>query len=103
MTMLYQGNQSAILLEKNDVRSSTGKTKCMWVCYYFMKEKVEKGDIKIKHCPTGMIVVDAFTKPSQEKLLRQFQSMIMNVPLETTDAEMGNPLANTIRTMEEIL
>ena len=50
--ILYQDNMSAMLLEKNGKKSSTKNTKHINVRYYFIKDRVETGDVVIKHCPT---------------------------------------------------
>ena len=48
--ILYQGNMSAMLLEKNRKKSSTKNKKLINVRYYFIKDWVETGDVVIKHC-----------------------------------------------------
>ena len=47
--ILYQDNMSAVLLEKNRKKSSTKNTNHIIVCYYFIKDWVESGDVVIKH------------------------------------------------------
>ena len=100
-TTVYQDNQSAILLETNGIRSSTKKTKHMRVRYFFLRDRVNAGDLEIKYCPTEEMIADLLTKQLQEKLFRKFRSMIINVSPEMTDAETGSPPANMIRTVEE--
>ena len=50
--ILYQDHMSAMLLEKNGKKSSTKNRKQINVRYYFIKDRVETGEVVIKHCPT---------------------------------------------------
>jgi len=64
-TIIYQDNQRAILLEKNGRESSGKRTRHMNIKYFFIKDRVDKGEITIKFCPTEEMVADHFTKPLQ--------------------------------------
>ena len=79
-TILYQDNQSAILLEKNGTRSSSKWTKHLNCRYYFITNRISAGDLSIKYCPTGEMVGDFFMKPLQGKLFLKFRHLIMNLP-----------------------
>ena len=79
-TILYQDNQSAILLEKNGTWSSSKWTKHLNCCYYFITNRISAGDLSIKYCPTGEMVSDFFMKPLQGKLFLKFHHLIMNLP-----------------------
>ena len=48
--------------------------------YYFIKERVELGEVIIKHCPRTKMLGDHFTKPLQGTLFRKFRLKIMNIP-----------------------
>ena len=47
--ILYQDNMSAMLLEKNRKIYITKNTKHINVRYYFIKDRVETGDVVIEH------------------------------------------------------
>ena len=79
-TILYQDNQSTILLEKNGTWSSSKWTKHLNCCYYFITDRISAGDLSIKYCPTGEMVSDFFMKPLQGKLFLKFHHLIMNLP-----------------------
>jgi hypothetical protein len=64
--VVYQDNQSAILLEKNGKASSGRCTRHLDIRYFFVTDPVKKGDLRIEYCPTGDMVADFFTKPLQE-------------------------------------
>ena len=75
---VYQDNKSAILLETNGQRSSGKRTKHIDVCYFFVKDRVEHGDLVIKHCPAATMWGDYFTKPKQGRDFKTFQQRVMN-------------------------
>jgi hypothetical protein len=50
--LLYQDNMSAILLKVNGKASSLKRAKHIKVKYFYIKEKVNHGEIIIEHCPT---------------------------------------------------
>jgi hypothetical protein len=47
---------SAILLEKNGKASSSKRTKHINVRYYFVTDRIKKGDMSVEWCPTEDIV-----------------------------------------------
>ena len=79
-TILYQDNQSTILLEKNGMRSSSKQTKHLNCHYYFITNRISAGDLSVEYCPTGEMVSDFFMKPLQGKLFLKFRHLIMNLP-----------------------
>ena len=47
--LLYQENMSSILLEKNGRRSNTKRTRHIDIWYFFVKNRVESGEVHIEH------------------------------------------------------
>ena len=78
---------SAILLENNEQKSSTKNMKHINVRYYFIKDRVDTGDVVIDNCPTEEMLGGHFTKPLQGALFRKFGSEIMNI---TDNLDMGD-------------
>ena len=76
---MYQDNQSAILLENNGRESSSRRTKHLNIRYFFIKDCIKKGELKIDYCPTDDMVADFFTKPLQGKKFLQFRKIILNL------------------------
>ena len=64
--IVYQDNKSAILLEKNGRASAGKRSRAINIRYFFVTDQVEKGHIKIDHCPTDALWSDYQTKPLQE-------------------------------------
>ena len=57
--------------------------------YYFIKDRVETGDVVIEHFPTEEMLGDHFTNPLQGALFRKFRAEIMNIPDDLDMGEMG--------------
>jgi hypothetical protein len=82
--VLYQDNQSAMLLEKNGRGSSGKRTRHINVRYFFIADRVKSNEIRLEYCPTGIMIADYFTKPLQGLLFKQLRAMIMgkvDIPL----------------------
>ena len=77
--ILYQDNESAMLLENNG-RISCGKgTKHIEMKYFYVTDKVHRKEVRIIHCPTEEMIADYFTKPVQGSLFRKFRNTILGV------------------------
>jgi hypothetical protein len=88
--ILFQDNKSAILLEKNGKASSSKRTKHINIRYFFITDRVKKGDVSLIWCPTGDMVGDYMTKPLQGALFRKFRDQIMGV-IPARDPGQGKP------------
>ena len=76
--IVYQDNQSAILLEKNGRASSSKRTRHINIRYFFVTDRVASGEITIEYCPTLAMLADYFTKPLQGAQFKAFRDRIMN-------------------------
>jgi hypothetical protein len=80
--ILYQDNRSAILLERNGQASSFKRTPHIKICYYYVADRIAKGDLLVVWCPTDKIIADFLTKPLQGKVFKQFRDLLMGaVPM----------------------
>jgi hypothetical protein len=68
-SLIYQDNKSAMLLEENGKASSLKRTKHINVQYFFVKDKIEKGEVRLEHCPTEEMWADINTKPKKDLFL----------------------------------
>jgi len=64
-SIVYQDNQSAILLEENGKASSGRQTRHINIRYFFVKDRIDSGDMRVTYCPTEEMIADFFTKPLQ--------------------------------------
>ena len=78
-SVLYQDNQSAMLLERNGRGSSSKRTRHINIRYFFIKDRIASGEVKLEYCPTETMLADAFTKPLQGSAFIRFRDSIMNV------------------------
>jgi hypothetical protein len=80
--ILYQDNKSAILLEMNGRTSSSKQTKHIEIWYYYIADRIAKGDLSVVWCPTNKMIADFLTKPLQGKVFQQFRDVLMGaVPM----------------------
>jgi len=73
--IMYQDNKSAILMEINGRNSCTGNSRHINIRYFWVKDRVDKGEVKVEYLPTHIMLADYFTKPlqgSQFRVLREF-------------------------------
>ena len=75
--ILYQDNKSAMLLETNGRASSSKRTKHINIRYYYVADRVAKGDLRIVWCPTDNMIADFLTKPLQGKAFIEFRNLLM--------------------------
>jgi hypothetical protein len=75
----YQDNMSSMLLEKNGKASSSKRTKHINIRYFFVTDLINKGELTVEWCPTGDMIGDFMTKPTQGALFRHFRDQIMGV------------------------
>ena len=75
-SVLYQDNTSAIQLENNGKTSSGQRTRHINIRYFFIKDKVESGEVTIIYCPTKDMIADFFTKPLQGIKFIRFRKSI---------------------------
>ena len=78
--VVYQDNQSAILLERNGIASSSRRTRHINIRFFFVKDRIQAGELSIEYCPTEEMVADFFTKPLQAQKFLDFRKLIMNEP-----------------------
>ena len=68
---------SVIRMEKNKRNSCAGNSRHVDIRYFFVKDRVDKGEVTIEYCPTTEMLADYFTKPLQGGLSKRMQAVIM--------------------------
>lgn len=84
-SIVYQDNQSAMLLETKGQKSSGKRSQHIDIQYFFIKDWIKNGELQIEYCSTEMIVLDVLTKALQgsqfwDKMLNVYES----VPVHTS-------------------
>ena len=82
-SIVYQDNQSAILLEKNGRASSSKRTRHLNIRYFFVTDRIKAGELEIQYCPTGYMIADFFTKALQGTAFKFFRDLILNIDHDT--------------------
>ena len=83
--ILLQDNKSTILLAKNGKLSSSSKTKHIKHRYFFITDKIAKGDLEVEYEPTTRMWSDILTKPLQGQLFLDMRAQLMNVDSNYND------------------
>ena len=77
--IIFQDNNSAILLDNNGKSSSGNRTKNINIRYSFVTDRIKKGEFTVKYFLNYDMTGDFFTKPNQRSLFRRFCDMIIGV------------------------
>jgi hypothetical protein len=48
--------------------------------FFFVKEKVGSGIVRIEHISTGDMIADVLTKPLQGAIFRRLRQLLLNCP-----------------------
>jgi len=74
---LFQDNMSTITLA-NKGRSTSDRTRHIHIRYFFVKDRVNSGEVKIEYKHTKMMLADLLTKPLQGDLFRVMRKELLN-------------------------
>jgi hypothetical protein len=78
-TLIKEDNRSTMLLMKNGKLSSGKRTKHLDIRYFYVKDLVDRGIIKVDHCVSEEMIADFFTKPLQGKRFQVLRDIILNL------------------------
>ena len=94
--IVYQDNNSAILLENNGKASSSKRINHINVRYYFVIYWIEKDKLSLEWCPTAYIIGYLMTKPSQGAEFNIFRDQLMG------DTEAQDPGPENLKNIVKI-
>jgi hypothetical protein len=75
--IVYQDNMSAIALAAKG-RSTSDRTRHIHIRYFFVKDRVDSGEVSIEYKPTKLMLADLLTKPLQGDLFRAMRKELLN-------------------------
>jgi len=84
VTTIYKDNKSTILLAENGKISSSRLTRHLDTRYFFVCDKIKKGEVKVAFCPTHDMLADYFIKSLQGSLFIRMQDKVLNLPSSTS-------------------
>jgi len=93
--LVYEDNQSSILIEKNGKASCLKRMRHIKIRYFFLKDKFDKSEVNIQHRPNKEMWSDILTKPKQSSHFRKKRVMLMNLEEhydDGDDPEENNPV-----------
>ena len=61
----------------NGKASCTSNSKHVAIKYFWCTDRIKKGKISVRHCPTEKMVADYMSKPLQGKLFISFRHVLM--------------------------
>ena len=67
------------MLQTNGVMSRKKRSRHIDICFFFIKDRVDTGNIEITFCGTEDMVADFLTKPLQGSAFRRFRDAIMGL------------------------
>ena len=73
---VMQVNEAAIKLANNGF-SSAMRTRHIKIRYFFVKDRIAKGEIAIEYCPTKLMIADCFTKPVHGQLFIELRDLLL--------------------------
>jgi hypothetical protein len=75
--ILYQDNKSTMnLMERG--RPASERTRHIPTRYFFVKERIENGEVQVHHCGTNDMVSDLLTKPMCGAKLFKLRAELLN-------------------------
>ena len=74
---VYQDNQSEVSMDNNGLNSCTGISIHINTRHFFVKDGVDKGELKIEYCPTQITLVDYVTRMLKGKVFKIFRYVVM--------------------------
>ena len=87
--ILYQDNKSSIFLEKNGKASSSKRTRHNAIRYFFVTNRIAKGELTVEWCPTADMIADFMTKPLQGALFHRFRDIVMGIDVIKPGKQMS--------------
>ena len=60
-----------------------------------MKEKIDKEELVLEHCPTGQMWTDINTKPKQGAVYCEFRGHVMGIPADYNDKDYAGTVPST--------
>ena len=63
-------------MDKNGQNLCTGNSRHIHIRYFFVKDRIYKGEMRVKYCPTHLMLANFFTKPLMGELFRKLRDVI---------------------------
>ena len=77
--LLYQDNQAAMLIQNNGVLSRRRRSRHIDIRFFFIKDRIDRGEMEVAFCGTNDMIADFLTKPLQGEKFAKFRNMILGL------------------------
>jgi histone deacetylase 1/2 len=74
---VFQDNMSTMIMAQRGL-SNSDKTRHIAIRFFWVKDRIEAGEIEIEHMPTADMIADVMTKPLQGELFRKMRRLLLN-------------------------
>ena len=88
--LIHRDNESSMKLEKYGMSSCGKRTRHFNIKYFYITDLINRGEVKIKYCPTDLMIADYMTKPLIGYKFKKFRQLIMNLKEESTGKVMNS-------------
>jgi histone deacetylase 1/2 len=78
---VYQDNMSTIAMVKKGKHTSS-RSRHIHIRYFYLKDKIESGEVHVEHLGTNDMLSDILTKPLQGEQFRKLRNALMNWTFE---------------------
>ena len=75
---IFQDNKSTIALAEKG-RSTSARTRHINIRFFFIKDRIDMGELKVSYLPTEEMVADILTKPLQGDLFRRLRDKLLGL------------------------
>jgi len=75
---LFQDNMSTIAMA-NRGASNSSRTRHIAIRYFFIKDRIDSGEVMVEHLGTDLMLADILTKPLQGELFQRMRAGLMGV------------------------
>ena len=73
-----------MLILKNGRNACTGNSRLISIRYVFVKNRIDKGELRVEYYISTIMLADFFAKPLQGHLFKKFRDVIMGyVPISS--------------------
>ena len=80
-TTLFQDNLSTITMIQNG-RGTSPQTRYIAIRFFWVKDRVDSGEIVLEHIPTEAMVADLLTKPLQGAVFYRQRAALLGLPMD---------------------
>ena len=84
-------HQHAAIHKEREILQWKGKTKHIKAKFFFIKDIVDSGEIRVIDCPAEEMWADVLTKPLQGMAFRSMRAQLMNCAINYEDEEEKTP------------